>query len=286
MSSHRPEQENEPKPRPKRGEIIAICSAKGGIGRTTLAVNLAVALSKKNIQICLMDGDFQFGDVSLALDIQPTFTIKDIIEYMDGMDAFSLAGYLNRHSSGVKVLAAPERPEFADMITGELVLKACDLLLTQHDFLIVDTGAGLHDRTLELIEKADHVLLMTTLEIASIQNTKMMMETLETLGMRHKIQVVMNRSTMDSVIKAGEVPDILGEESPIFIPHDGNLVTQSLNIGIPFVMNQGKSDIAKAVFKLAEQLISRREIAMFKPKQPSFLQSIYYKIKPLKEKIE
>jgi pilus assembly protein CpaE len=261
----------------KRGEMIVICSAKGGIGRTVMAVNLAVALTKKNIQISLLDGSFQFGDVALALDLHPTFTIKDVAEGIETMDRYALASFLIHHSSGVKVLAAPERPEYADLITPVLIDRVCELLLSHHDYLMVDTGVGLQEKTLQFIEKADQIFVLTTLEMTSIKNTKLMLETLEVLGYRDKVQLVINRSTMDSVIKAQDIPDILGAESTIYVPNDFPLVSQSLNIGIPFVMNQAKSDMAKAIFKMAEQLISRREISLFKPKQGSFIQQLFHK---------
>lgn len=263
----------------KRGEMIAICSAKGGVGRTVLAVNLAVALSKNNIQVNVMDGSYQFGDVCMAMDLYPTFSIKDVVEQLSTIDDFALTGYLIHHSSGVKVLAAPDRPEFADLIVPEAVERICDLLLARHDYLIADTGVGLQERSLQLIEKADQVFVVTNLEMATIKNTKMMLETLELLGLKNKVKVIVNRSTMESVIQASDVADILGEDTPIFIPNQFQIVSQSINVGIPFVMNHGKSDVAKSVFKLAEQLISRREIAVFKPKGTNLIQSWFHKPK-------
>lgn len=266
----------------KRGELIAVCSAKGGIGRTTLTVNLAVALFKKNISISIVDGDFQFGDIGLAMDLQSTFTIKDVVEEIDRLDEFSLASYLCNHETGVKVLPAPERPEYAEIVSEEVLTKILDLLLVQQDYVVVDTGVGLHEKTLQFIEKADQVLVVTNLEMAALKNTKMMLETLEVLGLREKVRVVINRATMESVIQASDVPEILGEDDPIYIPNDFQIASQSLNIGIPFVMNQGKTELAKSVFKMAEQLTTRREITMIKAKKPSII-SKFLNRKRLKE---
>jgi pilus assembly protein CpaE len=202
-----------------------------------------------------------------------------VIEGIEEMDKYTLASFLNHHNSGVKVMAAPERPEYTDLLSTSVIEKVCDLLLAQHDYLIVDTGVGLQDKTLHVLEKADQVFVLTTLEMASIKNTKLMLETMELLGISEKVKVVVNRSTMESVVNATDIPDILGEEAPYYIPNDFQVVAQSLNIGIPFVLNNGKTDIAKAVFKMAEQLISRREIALFKPKTVSFFQSILHKTK-------
>ncbi|MBH0229189.1 AAA family ATPase [Halobacillus yeomjeoni] len=258
----------------KRGEMIAVCSAKGGVGRTTLTVNLAISLFKKNIKVGILDGDFQFGDIGLALDLQSTFSMKDVMEEIENIDEFSLGNYLCSHESGVKVLPAPERPEYADLVTKERVNRVIDLLLQQLDYLVVDTGVGLQEHTIDLIEKADQILIVTNLEMATLKNTKLLIETLEVLGLSHKVQLVINRADMESVIGANDVKDILNIEDPIYIPNNFQVASQSLNIGIPFVINQGKTDIAKSFFRMAEQLTSRREISFIKEKNPNVLSKL------------
>jgi pilus assembly protein CpaE len=257
--------------RSSRGEMIVVCSAKGGIGRTILTVNIATALYKKNISVGIVDGDFQFGDVSLALDLHSTFTIKEVIEGIKTLDEYSLPGYLCSHESGVKVLPAPERPEFADLISKEDVNKVIDYMLNLYDYTIVDTGVGFNDHTLNFVEKADQILLVTNLEMATLKNTKLMLETFEILGLREKIRIVINRATMESVIQATDAAQILGEENPFYIPNDFQICSQSLNIGIPFVINQGKTEVAKSIYKMAEQITSRREIGFLKTNNTSFL---------------
>ncbi|WP_174730749.1 AAA family ATPase [Mesobacillus harenae] len=247
---------------PKRGEIIAVCSAKGGVGRTTLTVNTAAAFYKNNRSVGVLDGDYQFGDVSLALDLQSAFTVKEVVEGIENLDPYGLQGYISSHESGVKVLAAPERPEFADLVTKEHTNLILDLMASLYDYVLVDTSVGLSDNTLNFIEKADQVLLVTNLEMATLKNTKLMLETFSVLGLREKVKVIINRSTMQSVILASDAAAILNEEEPIYIPNDFQICSQSLNIGIPFVINQGKSEVAKAVFKMAERISTRREISV------------------------
>ncbi|WP_442599132.1 AAA family ATPase [Neobacillus sp. D3-1R] len=260
--------------RPNRGEMIVVCSAKGGIGRTILTVNIAAALYKKNISVGVVDGDFQFGDVSLAMDLQSTFTMKEVIEGIETLDEYSLPGYLCRHESGVKVLPAPERPEYADLMSKEKVNKVMEHMLQIFDYTLVDTGVGFNEHTLNFVEKADQILVVTNLEMATLKNTKLMLETFEILGLKEKIRIVINRATMESVIQATDAAQILGDENPFYIPNDFQVCSQSLNIGIPFVMNQGKTEVAKSVFKMAEQITSRREIGLLKANKPSFLSKL------------
>lgn len=278
MTSKVEEQSEIKKPK-RRGEMITICSAKGGVGRTVMTVNLAVALCKKNMKIAILDGDYMFGDVGLAMDLQSTFTIKNVIEDIDELDEVTLASYFSRHESGVRVLAAPDRPEYSELVTKDNVIKILDLMLEEFDYVIVDTNVGLHEQTLPLVEKADQILMLTNLEMATLKNTKLMLETLETLDLREKVNTVINRSTMESVISASDVPDILGDYEPHYIPNDFQIASQSLNIGIPFVVNQGKTELAKSIFKMAEQLTSRREIKVYGTEQPSFLSKIFQRSK-------
>jgi pilus assembly protein CpaE len=269
----------------KRGELIAVCSAKGGVGRTLLSVNLAVALCKKNIRIGILDGDFQFGDVGLAMDLQSTFTIKDVIQEIERLDEYTLASYLSHHDSGIKVLSAPDKPEYADLVTEETLDRIVPLLLLGHDYVIADTGVGLEEKSLRLMEKSDQILIVTNLEMATLKNTKLMLETLDMLGLRDRVRLIVNRATMESVIQATDVPDILGEENPIFIPNDFQIASQSMNIGIPFVINLGKTEIAKSIFKMAEQISSRREISLIKTKGPNLLSKLFSR-KRLKEETQ
>ncbi|MCF6139281.1 AAA family ATPase [Pseudalkalibacillus berkeleyi] len=273
------EEQNEIKKPKRRGEMITICSAKGGVGRTVMTVNLAVALCKKNMKIAILDGDYMFGDVGLAMDLQSAFTIKNVIEDIDDLDEVTLASYFSKHESGVRVLAAPDRPEYSELVTKDNIQQILDLMLEAFDYVIVDTNVGLHDQTLPLVEKADQILMLTNLEMATLKNTKLMLETLETLDLREKVNTIINRSTMESVISASDVPDILGDYEPHYIPNDFQVASQSLNIGIPFVVNQGKTELAKSIFKMAEQLTSRREIKVYGTEQPSFLSKIFQRSK-------
>lgn len=251
---------------PKGGKIIAVCSAKGGIGRTTLTVNLAVALMKKNFSVAIMDGDFQFGDVNLAMDLKSSLTIKDVLEGIAMLDEHSLANYLAVHESGVRVLSAPDRPEFAELISNEAVGKILDCLLIQHDYIVVDTPVGLNEQSLRFIERADQILVVANLEMAALKNTKLFLETLKLLGLQDKVKIVINRSNMESVIKATDAAAILDENDPIYIPNDFQICSQSINLGVPFVIKHAKSEVAKGIFKMAELITSGNGLNINSPR--------------------
>ncbi|MEH7094844.1 AAA family ATPase [Neobacillus vireti] len=265
---------NGPEPNQNRkGKMVVICSAKGGIGKTTLSVNLSMALRKKNVQVALLDGDFQFGDVDIAMDLGSSFSIYDALESLQTLDTFSLNRLMSTHTSGVRVLPAPDRPELADLITPEVITYITDLLLEEYDYLLVDTGTGLNDQTLTLMEKADQILLMTTLELVSIKNTKLLLRTLRLLEMIEKVKVVINRSTIDSVVQANEVLQILQIENPFYIPNNFSIASKALNIGNPFVASHSSSDIAKAVFQIAQHLDSDNPNHL-PVKKPSLLETL------------
>jgi pilus assembly protein CpaE len=277
MTSQDEMQNGQEKINPRRGKMIAVCSAKGGIGRTTLTVNLAVALRKKNISVAILDGDFQFGDVNLAMDLKNSLTIKEAVEGIATLDEHNLPDYLAVHESGVNVLPAPERPEFADLVTPNVVQKILDVMLTQHDFVIVDTPVGLNEQTLQYLERADQIHVVTNLEMAALKNTKLYLETLEILGLRSKSRVVINRANMESVINAMDAAKILSEDNPIYIPNDFQICSQSINLGVPFVMKHSNSNVAKGVFKMAELISSENKLSPMKTKKNSPLLKLFTK---------
>jgi len=242
-----------------QGKIIAVCGAKGGIGKTLLSVNLSIALNKKNLDVCILDADFQFGDVSLSMDLQPSFSIKDIIEQTGKSGASSISSFLTRHSSGVNVLSAPERPEFAEIVTNERLAQTLNHLKEDHDYVVVDNAIGLQEQTVEIMDKADEILVITNLEMSALKNTKLMLETMGQLGFREKVRLVVNRYNMESLIKGDDVPGMLGEKEAFYIPNNFKIASQSLNLGLPFTISQSKSDLAKSVFKMAKQLTTAPE---------------------------
>ncbi|WBW95542.1 AAA family ATPase [Oceanirhabdus sp. W0125-5] len=238
----------------KKGEMIVFASAKGGVGKTIISVNIAVALAKKGFSTCILDGNFQFGDVNLALDLQPKLTISDLIHDIDSLNSDILSNYLQKHESGVKVLSAPVKPEYADLITPPVIERVCDELLENNRFLIVDLSSGLSEHNISFMEKANKIMLITDLEMAALKNTKAMLKTIKALDLEEKTKIIINRGDMESVIKFKDTKNILNVEDLYFISDNFKVVSKSFNIGIPFVMSKPKEKISNEIGNLAVQL--------------------------------
>lgn len=245
---------NQQKTLTKKGKMVVICSAKGGIGKTVLTANLSVALSKKKLKTIVLDSCFQFGNIHLVMDLKPMFTIKDAAEHIGDLDENLLTSYLTQHKSGVKILPSPLRPEYADLITLDVLDEICTFLLNRCDYLLIDTTAGLPEHNLYFIEKADEIILITDLEMTSLKNTKSMLSVLKALNLNQKVKIVINRSTMKSLLKVKDVPKILEEEALLYIPNHFEMVSKSINIGIPFVMHYRRTELSKAIFHIADLL--------------------------------
>ncbi len=238
------------------GKIISICSAKGGVGNTVLAVNLAVCLARRKKKVALVDGCFQFGNVHLMLNMHPIITIKDLAEKIDKIENNSIISYMSKHESGVHFLSAPLKPEFADLINVKAVEKMCKYLRESFDYVVIDTRTGLCDFTLSFIENADSIITITDLEMSTLKNTKSMLSILKALGLRQKVKILVNRSNMKSLLKLKDVNRILNESNLLSIPNNFNIVSKSINIGVPFVMQYRRKDISKELYNITDIIVN------------------------------
>src|SRR4029079_10342217 len=154
------------------GIVVAVFSPKGGVGRTTVAVNLAVAAATDlGKRVVIVDGSFQFGDVGVLLNLNPkSKSIADLIPELDAGELASIDTFLIDHTAGIRVLLAPPTPETAEMITAAGVKKVVERLRADHDLVVVDCTSYFNDTTLAILDAADVILTMLSLEITSIKN--------------------------------------------------------------------------------------------------------------------
>ncbi len=244
------------RPRPEEGRIITVMSAKGGSGKTVLATNLALLLNRfPDKKVVLVDADLQFGDVCLVLQLEPRFTMVNAAHELYHLDAELLDSLLTEHPSGLKVLAAPLEPAFADDITTAGLMQMLDVLKESYDYVVVDTASMLDELILSLIEKSDDIMMLVDMDLPSVKNAKLALETLRLLKFStSNVKMVMNRSNSKAKLDNKEIEAALKMPIMAAIPSDA-AVAASVNEGRPVVENDPKSKVARG-FEAAAELIA------------------------------
>lgn len=257
------------------GKMIVFSSGKGGVGKTVVSVNTAVTLAQKGYSTCIIDGDFQFGDVNLALDVKPKLTISDLVQDIKSLNSNMLSNYIQSHESGVQVLSSPLKPEYADLIKVSDIEEISKKLLEQNEYVVVDLSLGLSDYNITFMELAHKIFIVTDLEMAALKNTKAIIKTLNALNMEEKISVIVNRSDMESVIKFGDVSRILEIQDLFSVSNNFKIVSKSFNIGIPFVMSKPDERISKEIGNMVDKICNKRYSSRNKRKKKKGFWSLF-----------
>ena len=238
------------------GRIVAFFSPKGGVGRTTLAVNVAAAAVKSGRDVCLFDASFQFGDVGIMLDLNPkSGSIGDLLPEEAHPDPDAIETILINHSSGLHVVLAPPSPEVAELIRPERVRGMLEVLRANHDLVIVDTGGSLNDATLAILDVADAILGVMTLEITNIKNMRLFLQLADSLSYLDKLELVLNRSDATLGIRLPDAEQSLGRRIDHAVVSDGRTVVYALNRGVPFSVSNPEARVSRDVKRLAEHLL-------------------------------
>ncbi len=248
-------------PRAEPGRIVAVFGPKGGVGRTTLAVNLAVAAATELGQrTCLVDASFQFGDVGVLLNLNPkNKSIADLVPELEAGEAESLDTFIVNHSAGIRVLLAPPSPEMAELITPAATKRMLEALRETHDLVVVDCMSTFNDTTLAILDLADTVLTMLSLEITSIKNIRLFLEVAEQLGYGgDKIRLVLNRADSSLGIRVADVEHSIGRRVDHTIVSDGRSVVYALNRGVPFFLSNREAQVSQDVLRLASAVVGTR----------------------------
>jgi pilus assembly protein CpaE len=246
------------------GQVIAIFSPKGGVGRTTVAVNVAVAAATElGKSVVLMDGSFQFGDVGVLLNLNPkNKSIADLVPELEAGEPESLDTFVINHSAGIRVLLAPPSPEMAELITPQGVKRVLDALRRNHDLVIVDCTSTFNDTTLAILDSADVVLTMLSLEITSIKNMRLFLEVADQLGYEpNKVKLVLNRADSSLGIRVADVESSIGRKVDHTIVSDGRSVVYALNRGVPFFLSNREAQVSQDILRLAQSVAGERVAA-------------------------
>ncbi|MGQ9459478.1 MAG: AAA family ATPase, partial [Anaerolineae bacterium] len=191
----------------KQGHVISVFGPKGGVGTSTLAANLAIALHEAStLKVALVDGNLQFGGVDVLLNLQTTRTIADVVTKVEDLDAELVTSAMMPHPSGIKVLLAPPRPEMADLVQPEHMRAILTQMRQMFDYVVVDTWTSLHDLSLSVLDSADRIVLVATPEVPAIKNAKVFFDVADALDYPpEKIWLVINQADRRGAIRTADI---------------------------------------------------------------------------------
>lgn len=241
------------------GKVIVVYSPKGGTGATTLAVNLAVTLNNEETPVALVDGNLQFGDVAVFLNEQVRNSVVDLAPRADELDPEILEEVLIPHSTtGLKILAAPSRPEYAENVKSDQFSQVLEYLRKYFSYIIIDASSSLTDIVLGAMDISDLIILITTQDIPAIKNARLYLDLAAVLGIdQRRILFIMNRFDKRIGITPEKVSDSFKHEIVSVIPFDDRLIIPSINRGIPFMLGDRSRPVARSVLELARVVRQR-----------------------------
>jgi pilus assembly protein CpaE len=238
-----------------RGRLVTVFSPKGGVGKTTLAVNLAVALAQRGARrVCLVDLDLAFGDIAITLQQFPTRTLADAVHLQSGLDFAVLEPLLTDYQGVMSTLVAPVQPDAKDGIPASLVGRVLHLLKQSFDFVVVDTAPAFDEFVLAAIDETDEMLLVTSLDVPTLKNVKVAVETLDLLNFpTAKRHLVLNKADDKVGLTPDKVESTLGMRIAASVPTSSQ-VAHATNSGEPILHAQPKHPASQAIDALATAL--------------------------------
>ncbi|MFC5728387.1 MULTISPECIES: AAA family ATPase [Nocardioides] len=239
----------------QQGRVVTVFSPKGGVGKTTSSVNLALALTDRGARrVCLVDLDLGFGDVAITMQLFPTHSIEQAVGSEDSVDLEMLEGLMTRHQDSITVLAAPSHPDVRERVTPLLISRILRALREGFDYIVVDTAPSFDDATLTALDETDECVVVATLDVPTLKNVKVALETMDMLniarGHRH---LLLNRADDAVGISVEKVESILG------MPVASQVATAveiaaSTNAGTPIVAHKPSHPASLAYAQLASTL--------------------------------
>ena len=236
-------------------KVIAVFSPKGGVGTSTLAVNLACALGTMGRRVAIVDGNISFGNVGVFLNISPSKSMLQLVGDPHGIQEASVDDVLLPHPSGIKVMLAPLKPEEADTINGDHLRTIINILRLRYDYVVVDTWPSYDERVLAMLDASDQILVPTGPELPSIKNIAAFLRVAQLLEYPHdKIIPVLMRANSVSPGYLADIEAFLKQPLVWRVVSDGKRVTQSVNNGEPFVLTDPSAAVSQNIFSLARML--------------------------------
>jgi len=243
----------------RRGQVISVTAPKGGTGATSFTANLGLAMKERtDSKVVLVDMGFQFGDLGVMLDSAPKYSLVDAL--VDGaIEESKLRSILVSHETGLHILNVASGPEVAEEITRQHIVELIGMLSTMFDYIIVDIGRQLDDRTVEVLELSDSIMLIASLDIPTIRNTVCYAALMEKLKIdRDKTNIVINRFHKKSRLSVDDVETLVSRKVYWSIPNDYEPMSTGIDRGVPAVQHAPRSKVAKSYLDLADRIHSTR----------------------------
>ncbi len=236
------------------GQIVTVFAAKGGCGKTTLAINTGVALARQTGQrVCVMDLDLAFGDVAISLQLAPMRTIADGLAMAGHLDIAGAASLLTSYQPGLDVLLAPVTPGDGEKIPPRLVGELLAVLRGMYDYIVVDTPAAFSEHVLTAIDVSSQLVLLTTPDVPALKNLRVALDMLDLLSYPRQIRsVVVNRSDSKVGLSLEHVERVVRTPISAYIP-SSRAVPISINKGVPITIDTPGHPVSQAVVKLVQQ---------------------------------
>lgn len=241
--------------------IVALWGTKGGVGTTTLAANLAVALrSTTNKRVTLVDASVLGGTLEVLLNLSPIHTMEDLLPRLDNLDSELLTSVLAQHSSGVKVLLSPPQSTNGSSLQPSELDRILVWLQQANDYVILDTSPSLDPMTLRVLQLSHQVIAVLTPEMTSLRNARLFLSMVETWEQApENLALVINRYPVKGGLRLKDIEAALQKKITAQIPNDEPLVTYSINRGIPVFVSHRHSSVARSFLKLAQTLVNTAE---------------------------
>jgi pilus assembly protein CpaE len=238
------------------GKVITVYGPKGGVGTTTIATNLAVALQGPESKVVIVDGNLQYGDVAVFHNEQPRNTILDLTPRASELDTDIIDEVLILHEkSGVHILAAPPRPEMAEQVNPEQFIHVIKFLKTIYNYIVIDTETHLTETVISALDASDVIVLVVTQEIPAIKNAKSFLTLIDQFQIgRARVICIMNKNDKRISLLPERVGESLKQEVVAVIPLEEKIVVNSVNSGVPFMVDNKIQPIGKAISGLVETI--------------------------------
>lgn len=240
-----------------RGTLVAVYSAKGGLGTSTVAVNLAAALAHEQpaARVALVDFVVVGGDVRVMLDLKPSYDIGDLVLKVDRIDGELLSSLMTSGPAGMFILPSSDRPEVQDLIEGAAASAILSQLRAHFHYVVLDLEHYLGERTIGALDAADRIVLVTQLSVPALRSTQRTLDLFNRLGYPPaKVHVVVNRSNAESPLTIGDAETVLGRPISAKLPNDFSVCADAMTKGVPVVEHEPGSSLAGAFRHLAANM--------------------------------